>query len=163
MVHHLHSQTMNHYFPLHSFKPTNIDRTFLTNRLPLFRRPTVHPTDDRRTVGFKIYRQPYMTGIFQALRIPTVGHEHETVLRAFHLKNIRALCMERLFGIFPDKRRRKLLPWPPQRSGLEHAGFIRCPTRTATRNHPIHAVTLKNGRSLVLPARRDTYIPSGIV
>ena len=28
MVHHLHSQTMNHYFPLHSFKPTNIDRTF---------------------------------------------------------------------------------------------------------------------------------------
>ena len=47
------------------------------------------------------------------------------------------------------------------RSG-EHAGFIWCPARTATGNHPVGAVTLENGRSLVMTARSHPDIASGM-
>ncbi len=122
------------------------------------RRPFCIPTNHRAAL-VKLNRQPNIPCVAWVLRSPHISHEN---IRVAYMQHIGALPTKSFFGFGPHAGIRVLQPWPPNVVCRKHTGFIRIPTCTARRYHPILAILLKYGRSLIHSPRSHTYIFSGV-
>ena len=89
--------------------------------------------------------------------------EHLLLCCSFHLIYIGTLCTEGLVGTLTTARIRQLLPRTIDILSLEHAGSIWSPSGTSAGNHPVDAILLEDGWSLVLSAGSYSYVAAVVL
>lgn len=84
--------------------------------------------------------------------------KHLLLCCSFHLIYIGTLCTEGFVGTLTTAWIRQLLPRTEDILCLKHAGSIRSPSGTSAGNHPVGAILLEDGWSLVLSTGSYSYV-----
>ena len=115
-------------------------------------------------------RYPQVSTVTQVFRIPHVCHEyivgtmeHFLLCCSFYLIYKGTLSAEGLVGTLTTAWIRQLFPRTIDILRLEHAGCIRRPTGTSAGNHPVDAILLEDGRSLILSTCCHTNIAAVVL
>ena len=113
--------------------------------------------------GFSVFEgdgKPDVAGVAGMLRPPYVGHVDELVADG---KDEGRLSSERDFLFGTHAGVGVLGPWSPDALGGEHACLVRVPACAARGDHPVGAVFLENGRSLVVACRSQPGVAACVV